>query len=210
MRALRVAGGLCVAYVSVGIALASFGYVTGSPTMYDVLFRYKYVAHLGVVWLHGVGGTVALAVGPFQFWPWLRTRWPRLHRTFGMVYLLAVGCAGLFGLDMALDAYGGAPACAAFVTQDVLWLATAWLAWSTVRRRQFAHHREWMFRNFALTFGAATARLYLAWLQGRGLDFLAIYPYVTWLSWVPNVLLVEVCLRGHPGSPRKYQRGGRQ
>ena len=48
-----------------------------------------------------------------------------------------------------------------FGTLAVLWLATGWLAYRAIRRRDVASHRAWMMRNFALTYAAVTLRLWL-------------------------------------------------
>ncbi|USX54747.1 DUF2306 domain-containing protein [Lentzea sp. HUAS12] len=45
--------------------------------------------------IHAVPAGIALVTGPWQFIPKLRTRYPRLHRVTGRVYLVAVVVASL-------------------------------------------------------------------------------------------------------------------
>lgn len=56
----------------------------------------------------------------------------------------------------------------------------------------FQAHRKWMARSFALTFGAVTLRIYLPSFLAMGLPFDKAYPLVAWVSWVPNLLAVEL------------------
>ena len=46
-------------------------------------------------------------------------------------------------------------------------------------------------RNFAMAFGAVTLRIYLGLFALAGIPFEESYPAVSWLAWVPNLLMVE-------------------
>jgi len=46
-----------------------------------------------------------------------------------------------------------------FTTLAILWLLSGILAFLRARQRRFHAHREWMIRNYSLTFAAATVRL---------------------------------------------------
>lgn len=48
-----------------------------------------------------------------------------------------------------------------------------------------------MMRNFTMAFGAVTLRIYLGIFSASGVPFQESYPVVAWLSWVPNLLIVE-------------------
>lgn len=61
-----------------------------------------------------------------------------------------------------------------------------------MRRGDIATHRQWMMRNFALTFAAVTLHIYLNILTGPlEISFAEAYASVAWISWVPNLLIVE-------------------
>jgi len=50
-----------------------------------------------------------------------------------------------------------------------------------------------MIRNFALTFAAVTLRIWLPLMAGlMHVPFTPAYVTVSWLCWVPNLLLAEV------------------
>ncbi|HVS64301.1 MAG TPA: DUF2306 domain-containing protein [Thermoanaerobaculia bacterium] len=143
---------------------------------------------------HFVFAPIALIVGPFQMLASLRARWRRVHRGLGWVYAVSVGIAGVAGLILAGDAFGGLATTMGFGLLAVLWLSSTalavWHAWN----RRFAVHRRWMVRSFALTFAAVTLRLYIPLLAATGAPFEQVYQTVAWLSWVPNLVVAEALL----------------
>lgn len=190
MRGMRWLWGV-VTVLALTVGTGAFLYVTGDPAQFDLVFRAKYMAHLGLVVTHGVSSVLALVLGPWQFLP--RRRW---HRVLGYLYLLGVVVGGLTGLPMALMAYGGPSARLGFAIVALLWLATAWMALTTARQRRFRAHRAWMIRCYALTFGAVLLRILLNVFQLLGHDFNDIYPYTPWLSWLSSLAVAELILGG--------------
>ncbi|MFJ9780672.1 DUF2306 domain-containing protein [Amycolatopsis sp. NPDC101161] len=170
-----------------------------------------------VLVVHIFTATVALVLGPLQFVPKVRAR-KRLHRTFGRVYLLAgVVPSALAAIPVAV--WSGRPLTQVSLTAAaVLWLVTGGLAYRAARRRDFAAHRTWMLRNYALTFLAVTSRvlvpvLLLAQAPLGGVDpasATALIPVGQTLGWVVNLVVVEVLLRRgqRPAtrSPRRTKR----
>jgi len=144
-------------------------------------------AHIGLA-------PVALAVMPFQFSIRLRQGRPRLHRWLGRVYGLSVLLSGLGGLHLALTTAAGPMAASGFALLSVLWIAVTGRAVWLAMQRRLAEHRAWMIRSAALTFAAVTLRLYLPILVGI-FGFETGYPPLAWISWVPNLILVEYWLR---------------
>ncbi len=178
-------------YLALLTAAKSLKYITTDIEVFDPLFRFKYEAHLPVVLTHGVAAIAALVIGPFQFMPGSRRRWRRLHRVLGGGYILSVAVGGVTGLIMGTMAYGGLAAKFAFVLVACLWLISGWKAYSSARAGRIADHRVWMIRNYALTFGAVTLRVYLNLLQLAGLEFETIYVWVPWAAWAPNMVVGE-------------------
>ena len=141
--------------------------------------------------MHVLGGGLCLLIGGFQFSKRLRSKRIRLHRNFGRAYLILVLIGGIGGLILAPQADGGLVARIGFFTLALLWLFSGLQAYLAVRRKDVETHRAWMVRNFALTFAAVTLRIQLGLLAGFGVGFDEAYPVVAWLSWVPNLILVE-------------------
>jgi len=49
-------------------------------------------------------------------------------------------------------------------------------------------------RSFAMTFAAVTLRLYLPIAPMMGYDFMPAYVAISWLAWVPNLMVAELYL----------------
>ncbi len=188
------------------IAALSFGVAAYAIVAYAALpigavlhpdIRVTFADHaIVIVYLHVFGAALALLLGPLQFWRRLRASRPLLHRWLGRVYLAAgVGVGGVSGLLLAFNAYGGVWSRSGFALLALAWLATGVLALRGIRRGDVAAHRRWMMRNFALTLAAVTLRLYLPAAIVGGLELALAYPLVSWLCWVPNLMLVEWVVR---------------
>ena len=142
--------------------------------------------------LHIAGGMGALLAGPWQFSEKLRARALNLHRWMGRFYLLAVALGSIAGFVMATVSEQGLPTHLGFGILAVLWFSTGLQAYRMVRRGNIEAHRQWMIRNFALTLAAVTLRNWLPlFLFALHWPFPRAYIIVSWLCWVPNLLVAE-------------------
>jgi len=108
-------------------------------------------------------------------------------------------------LYLATTAFGGLPARLGFGMLGGLWLVTGAMAYQRIRQRDIERHREWMIRNYALTFAAVTLRLWLPLFHVLlGFSFIESYVTVAWLCWVPNLLLAELLI-GRARAAREEQ-----
>lgn len=184
--AVGVAGYAIVAY-----SLFPLGAVAGPD------FTDSFLARAPVLYAHVFASTVALLIGPFQFFRRLRDGYRSLHRWMGRVYLsIGVLVGGLAGLYLAQFAFGGQVARVGFGLLATAWLYTGARAYLAIRRGDIQRHREWMTLNFSLTFAAVTLRLYMPLSQLVGIPLEYAYPAVAWLCWVPNVLVSKFLLIG--------------
>lgn len=148
--------------------------------------------HKLMVYLHIFASSIALLIGPLQFSKKLRANKPRLHRTLGKVYLsVGVLLGGIAGLLMAVFAYGGLGSNLGFGILAVLWLYTGARAYWAIRHGDVLTHQRWMIRNFSLTLAAVSLRIYLPLTLVFGWPFDIAYPIISWLCWLPNLLLAE-------------------
>lgn len=155
----------------------------------------RFAEYIVPLLFHAGGGVVALLLGPWGFWGALRrNKYLQIHRWMGRVYLAAVLVGGVAGLYMALTAFGGLPTRIGFSMLALLWLSTGGMAYGLIRRREVARHREWMIRNYALTFSAVTLRLWLPVFLSLGYTFPEAYTTVAWLCWFPNLLIAEMII----------------
>lgn len=148
--------------------------------------------------MHLAGGSIALAAGAWQLNSQLRARRPSLHRWIGRVYVAAVLVGGVGAAILAPRSQEGIVTHWGFGLLAVAWLGTTGVAYRAIRRRDLASHRRWMLRSYALTFAAVTLRIYLPLSQALGLPFGPSYQVISWLCWVPNLLLVELLVVGNP------------
>jgi uncharacterized membrane protein len=161
------------------------------------------------LYVHIIFAALALLLSPAQFSVRLRARLPRLHRVCGRISFVSIGVAGGAGLIMAPVNAAGPIGTVGFGLLAVLWPTFAWNAYRAVRRRDFAEHRRWAIRTFALTYAGVALRLWLGVLiagQGiAGVDsevaFHRAYYLVPFLAWIPNLLVAERYLARTASTP---------
>ena len=187
-----------IACLSLGVAayaLVAYGLLPLGALLHPEM-KASFLAHALAIRLHIFAAIFALVLGPFQFSARLRARHPRAHRLMGRLYLgVGVLVGGASGLYMAQFAFGGIVSRLGFSLLAIAWLYTGYRAYAAIRRGEVAAHREWMVRNFALSFAAVMLRLYLPASMASGIAFETAYPAIAWLCWVPNLAAVEAWLR---------------
>ncbi|WP_203989687.1 DUF2306 domain-containing protein [Sphaerisporangium rufum] len=169
--------------------------------------------HYYVLVGHIATAAVALVLGPLQFVPKVRAR-RRVHRTIGRVYLLAgVLPSAVATIPVAMWS-GRLVTQIGLTTAAALWLVTAGLAYRAARRGDFTAHRDWMTRNYALTFLAVTARVIvpLSLLVRIPLGGLAagsigeaatsMIPIGQTLGWIVNLIVAESIIRRRTAAAR--------
>jgi uncharacterized membrane protein len=172
--------------------LISSGYLTMNPENFFAEQKAIYVSHLGFLMMHIIASMLAILIGPFQLLPGIRKgRWLKLHRWLGRTYLLSILFGGLSGLYMAQFAYGGTISRLGFGTLACLWLYSGYKAYKHIRKKEIDQHRQWMIRNYALTFAGVMLRLWVPISGALGIDFLSAYRTIAWLCWVPNLLVAQ-------------------
>jgi len=177
--------------------MISLGYLTLNPDNFSFAEqKATYVAHLTMLMMHIIGAMLAILIGPFQFLPKLRKgRLLKVHRWLGRTYLLSILFGGLGGLYMAQFSYGGTVTHLGFGVLAILWLYTAYRAYRHIRNKEVKLHRQWMIRNYALTFAGVMLRIYVPLSGPLGIDFLTAYRVIAWMCWVPNLLVAEWIIR---------------
>ncbi|MGH6909065.1 MAG: DUF2306 domain-containing protein [Phenylobacterium sp.] len=146
------------------------------------------------IFVHAGAASTALLLGPFQFIARLRAARPKVHRWMGRTYVVACLVGGVSGLFLAAGCTSGPIAQAGFGLLAVCWLSANVQAWRLALAGRYAEHRRWMVRSFAMTFAAVTLRIYLPIAPMMGYDFLPAYVAISWLAWVPNLIVAELYL----------------
>lgn len=192
-RTNRTLWGL-TALLSVAIAVFSYRYLPRigpmSPDVLRNLFSRPWLD------LHVAGAATALLLVPLQLLPRLRARRRDLHRWIGRTYVVACLVGGVGGFFLAFGSTAGPIATAGFGSLAVVWIITNIQGWRLALARRFDEHRAWMIRSFALTFAAVTLRLYLPIGPLLHIPFIDAYRAISFLAWVPNLIVAELYLRG--------------
>lgn len=183
-------------FLCAAVALVSYRYLIPSVPTDEAISSNAFFSPWMI--LHVVGAATALLIGPLQFLKRLRHARPSLHRLLGRLYVLGCTVGGVSGLALAAGAASGPLSRAGFGLLAVAWLATTLTAWRAAVVRRFVAHRAWMIRSFALTFAAVTLRVYLPIVGVLPIDFTDGYRAVSFLCWVPNLLVAEWYLRRRP------------
>lgn len=142
-----------------GLALLFiYKYVLFYYLHYDAASFDPYWPRRAWLFLHINGGSLALLMGPWQFWTGLRQRNLTIHRWTGRLYIFGVtiGIIGAVGLSVTSTFGWG------FVTGirglALAWFVTTGMAYYTIRKGLVSLHKEWMVRSYVTTFAFVTFR----------------------------------------------------
>jgi hypothetical protein len=163
--------------------------------------------------VHAVTVSVYSILGAFQFAPGFRRRRPGWHRAAGRLLVLCGLVGALSGLWMTVF-YPKPADVGALLTGVRLVFGTAWAAFivlglAAVRRRDFAGHRAWMIRGFAIGLGAGTQAVALtAWLVAVGVPDRLSKALLMLAAWLVNLAVAEWIIRRRPAKPTRPARAG--
>lgn len=141
--------------------------------------------------LHLAGGIVAIVLGALQLNSRIRSKYLSAHRWLGRIYVASVIVGGTAGLVLATRSTGGLVTHFGFGMMAVCWVGSTLTAYRYIRAKNVSAHQDWMLRSYALTLAAVTLRIYLGISQANGMDFVPAYQAISWMCWVPNLLIVE-------------------
>lgn len=192
----RGAGGIgwgLMLLLSAAVALFSCRYLLGvgllAPNVLANAFARPWLT------VHVAGAATALLIGAVQFVGPLRRRLPAIHRWSGRLYAVACLVGGAGGLMLAAGSTAGPIAGWGFGLLAVAWMTTTAMGWRTALSRDFAGHRRWMIRSWALTLAAVTLRLQMLAAPLLPMDGLESFRLIAWLCWVPNLVVADLYLR---------------
>ena len=161
------------------------------PSMRPPFLQQRFVIMPLAAFVHLFASGIALAAGAFQHNSQLRARRLNLHRWLGRTYVIAVILGGIAALALATRSQAGLPTHVGFGLLAALWMFATAMAYRYIRAGNQALHRRWMIRSYALTFAAVTLRIYLPLSMAAGMPFDPAYQTISWLCWVPNLIVAE-------------------
>ena len=144
--------------------------------------------------LHIVGASLFCVLGAFQF-----LRGPR-HRVVGRLIVPCGLVAALAGMWMAvaypLPAHDGDLLMVLRLVFGSVMAAALVLGFVTVRRRDFAAHRAWMLRAYAIGQGAGSqAVLFGIWTAAAGEPDVPTRALIMGAAWTLNLVVAEYIIR---------------
>ena len=169
------------------------------PMQTDVAFlqlkqQYIHITEWRIAFfVHVFSSLLVLFAGFTQFSKKLLKQRPKLHRALGYIYvtdvLLVTGPAGLL---MSFYANGGISSRIGFVLLSILWIVFTAIALYKAITKQFAAHRVFMIRSFALTLSAISLRVWKVVLANfTDIPPMDRYRIIAWLGWTLNLLIAE-------------------
>jgi len=201
---VRKFGWFIFAFFSLGIGLYPLLYFLVDMTSNGLLASKSSEVMESSIWnwsfyQHISFGGVSLFIGWIQFSKKIRGKYLNFHRTLGKIYVITALLSGMAGLYIAFFATGGLVAVFGFGFMAIFWLTTTSMAYISIRKREINQHRNWMIRSYALCWAAVTLRLWLPTFQfGFGMDFIPAYLIISWLCWMPNLMVAELIIRLKP------------
>ncbi|PGU42723.1 DUF2306 domain-containing protein [Bacillus cereus] len=152
-----------------------------------------------ILFTHIATSIIALVIGPFTLSTSFRQTNINRHRMIGKIYMIGILLGSISGLYLSFYATGGLVGKLGFGLLSVFWLTSAYQALNRIKSKKIQDHRNWMIRNYSLTFAAVTLRIWLSlFVLLFGLEhFERSYAVIAWLAWVPNLIVAELFIRNN-------------
>jgi hypothetical protein len=210
---LKSLGFICrIFLVYVALSIACFlmlrtiiGYTSFRDDVQFLRFKQDYI-HIPVwkaaFYIHVFSAVIALFAGFTQFSSQFLKQYRNLHRLIGRIYVLDILVINFpVALIMGIYANGGLLGKTAFLLLDGLWFVFTYKAYASARNKNFATHKNFMIRSYALTFSAITLRTWKIILShGFAIAPAQLYIIDAWMGFVPNLIVAEWIIRNRKGS----------
>ena len=108
--------------------------------------------------MHLVGGTLALLIGPTQFWPFIRKNYLVFHRLGGKIYMFGILLIGISAGRLSLVSFC-VPCRISLFLLTFFTLLSTWFAWKAIKSRNIKVHRQMMVRSYVCVLAFVAVRL---------------------------------------------------
>jgi uncharacterized membrane protein len=185
-------------------------YIFGIISLYYLIFRGfpflivseeiygpYYFSRAVWIWPHVVGGVVAMAIGPFQFIPKIRIKYPKFHRITGYIYLIGILISALTLAFLVTTSSSGLIIDIGLGLGGIVWLVTAIFAFWAIKNGKIKQHQEWMVRCYMITLAFVVFRIAVdMFTHYQVTDEAEIVAISAWLSWTLPLAITEFILQG--------------
>lgn len=108
--------------------------------------------------MHMVGGSMALLLGPTQFWPFIRNRFLAFHRVAGKIYMTGIALIGISAGRLSLISTC-VPCRISLFLLTVFAVLSTWFAWRAIKTRNTKTHRQMMVRSYVCVLAFVAVRI---------------------------------------------------
>ena len=108
--------------------------------------------------MHMVGGSMALLLGPMQFWPFIRKRFVAFHRLSGKIYMAGIALIGISAGRLSLIS-SCVPCRVSLFLLTVFAVLSTWFAWRAIKTKNTKTHRQMMVRSYICVLGFVAVRI---------------------------------------------------
>ncbi len=108
--------------------------------------------------MHMVGGSMALLLGPMQFWPFIRKRFVSFHRLSGKIYMTGIALIGISAGRLSLISTC-IPCRISLFLLTVFAVLSTWCAWRAIKTRNIKTQRQMMVRSYVCVIAFVAVRI---------------------------------------------------
>ena len=151
--------------------------------------------HPVLTFMHILPGMLFMLLGPWQFMPAIRTRYPLFHRVSGRIYIICGYIVGASALCMPfiMLPIGGVNEAAASILFSIFFLICLSKAWWHIMQQHISLHREWMIRAFAIGLAVSTVRpIIVMFFAFSGLLPQVFFGTAFWIGFTLHAVVAEV------------------
>jgi len=167
--------------------------------------RQRYAPIPGLMFLHGVPGSLALFLGIFQFSNRLRARYLQVHKVMGWIYVVSTAIAAPAAVVVAIRLPIPTLLPASIIQASGWILATA-TALYCVLNGKIQQHREWMMRGypFAMVFVFVRAIFAIPAISAQGINGLVpvVWSVIAVAGVLPSFMIEWQHLAAHRRTAR--------
>lgn len=150
---------------------------------------------LNVMYVHVAFAVIATATGALNFSNLLRTKYRRLHRANGYIYVISVMLVVLTSGYMAPYSTGGKPVSVAFNMMNIVWPAFTVIALMRIRKKDIDGHRRSMVRSYIFCFTNLFVHAMTFFAeQGFHLPYETSYTFGVFSAFALNLLIAEIII----------------
>lgn len=158
-----------------------------------------FVSERRLLLTHILPAVLFMLLGPLQFMRGLRSRYPQIHRWSGRIFLAASAVVGITGLRLAYGkTIGGIDEKTAIALFGTFFLISLSRALWHALRREFARHREWMIRGYAIGLAVVTIRPIIGFffaaavIRGHAPDPHQFFGTAFWIGFTVQTIAAEI------------------